>query len=297
MSVRTIQKNDDIIIRLCEVLSVEDDNAGLRIKVRIDPDDGDVQYVDDLPYAFPLLPKLIHVNPKVGECVMVILSTQGQSNGNRWFIGPLISQQYMTNYDPFKFSSRCLLEGQQVARPLPNPSQNPLNNGTIPEHDDIALQGRQNTDVILKDNELRIRCGFKKYPLGKPKDTLTFNDVDLGYIQMKYKQMKDNNGNNFSSVTNIISDRINLLTYDSANYFNMTDPTSLITDDELLKILENAHPLPYGDRLMDFLSKLIKIFREHTHPFPMDPPCFTQPEKQILATDLTKMLSQGVRIN
>ena len=31
MSVRTIQKNDDIIIRLCEVLSVEDDNAGLRI--------------------------------------------------------------------------------------------------------------------------------------------------------------------------------------------------------------------------------------------------------------------------
>ena len=85
MSVRTIQKNDDIIIRLCEVLSVEDDNAGLRIKVRIDPDDGDVQYIDDLPYAYPLLPKLIHINPKVGECVMVILSTQGQSNGNRWF--------------------------------------------------------------------------------------------------------------------------------------------------------------------------------------------------------------------
>ena len=29
MSVRTIQKNDDIIIRLCEVLSVEDDNASI----------------------------------------------------------------------------------------------------------------------------------------------------------------------------------------------------------------------------------------------------------------------------
>lgn len=297
MSARTIQMNDDIIIRLCEVLSVEDDNAGLRIKVRISPDDGDIQYIDDLPYAFPLLPKLIHVNPKVGECVLVILSTQGQSNGNRWFIGPLISQQYMTNYDPFKFSSRCLLTGQQVAKPLPNPNQNPLNNGTVPERDDIALQGRKNTDVILKDNELRIRCGFKKYPTGKPKDTLAFNNIDLGYIQMRYKQMKDNKGNDFSSVTNIVSDRINLLTYDSANYFNMTEPTSLITDDELLKILENAHPLPYGDILIDFLSKLIKIFSEHTHSFPMNPPSFTQPEKQTLATDLTKMLSQGVRIN
>lgn len=291
------QQRDDAIIRLCEVLSVEDDNAGLRIKVRIDPDDGDVQYVEDLPYAFPLLPKLLHVNPKVGECVLVILSTQGQSNGNRWFIGPVISQQYMTNYDPFKFSSRCLLNGQQMSKPLPNPKQNPLNNGTVPEHDDIALQGRQNTDLILKNNELRLRCGFKRYPLGNPKDTLVYNDVDLGYIQMRYKQMKDNKGNEFSSVANIVADRINLITHDSINYFNTTDSNSLISDDTLLKILDEAHPLPFGDQLMDFLTKLIRIFREHTHPFPMDPPCLTQPDKQILATDLTKMLSQGVRIN
>lgn len=292
-----IQTRDDIIVRLCEVLSVEDDNEGLRIKVRIDPDDDNVRYIEDLPYVFPLLPKMLHVNPKVGECVMVILSTQGDTSGNRYFIGPVISQQYMMNYDPFKFSSRSLLEGQQVVKPLQNPRQNPSNDGTLPDREDIAIQGRQNTDVILKNNELRLRCGFKREPLAKPENTLAFNDVDLGYIQMRYKKMKDKQGNDFSSVTNIVSDRINLLTYDSLNYFDMTNPTSLITDESLLNILENAHPLPFGDQLIEFLQKLIKIFMEHTHPFPMCPPSFTQPEKETLATDLTKFLSQGVRIN
>ena len=288
---------DDIIVRICEVLSVEDDNAGLRIKVRIDPDDGNIKYIEDLPYAFPLLPKLLHVNPKVGESVLVILGTQGQASGNRFFIGPLISQPYMTNYDPFRFSSRCLLTGRQVAKPLPNPSRNPANDGTLPERDDIALQGRQNTDVILKPSEIRMRCGFKKEPLAEPKDTLIFNDVDMGYIQMRYKQMKDRKGNSFSSVTNIVSDRINLLTHDSVDYFNMTDNRSLISEETLLDILEKAHPLPFGDDLMDFLSKLIRIFKNHTHPFPMDPPCLNQPDNQVLSTDLTKMLSQGIRIN
>lgn len=292
-----IQTRDDIIVRLCEVLSVEDDNEGLRIKVRIDPDDDNVRYIEDLPYVFPLLPKMLHVNPKVGECVMVILSTQGDTSGNRYFIGPVISQQYMMNYDPFKFSSRSLFEGQQVVKPLQNPRQDPSNDGTLPDREDIAIQGRQNTDVILKNNELRLRCGFKREPLAKPENTLAFNDVDLGYIQMRYKKMKDKQGNDFSSVTNIVSDRINLLTYDSLNYFDMTNPTSLITDEALLNILENAHPLPFGDQLIEFLQKLIKIFMEHTHPFPMCPPSFTQPEKETLATDLTKFLSQGVRIN
>lgn len=290
-------KNDNIIIRLCEVLSVEDDKAGLRIKVRLDPEDGNIKYVEDLPFAFPLLPKLLHVNPKIGECVMVILSTQGQPSGNRWFIGPLTSQQYLLNFDPFKFSSRCLLSGQQIASPLPNPSQNPLNDGTIPDREDIALQGRQNSDVILKDNEVRIRCGFKKYPTSKPKDTLIFNDVDSSYIQMRYKRLKDKKGKDFSSVVNIVSDRINLLTHDSINNYELLNPKELITDKTLLDIMETAHPLPFGDKLIEFIQELIRIFQEHTHPFPMDPPCLKSPDKDVLSQDLTKLLSQGVRIN
>lgn len=289
--------NDNMIIRLCEVLSVDDDKAGLRIKVRLDPEDGDVEYLEDLPYVFPLLPKMLHVNPKVGECVMVILSSQGEYKGNRFFIGPVVSQQYRLNYDPFNFSSRCLLKGRQVDKPLVNPNMNPENNGSLPDHDDIALLGRQNCDVILKDSEMRFRCGFKKEPLGTAKNTLLFNKVDLGYIQLKYKKMKDNDGNSFASSINIVADRINLLSHDSRTYVNVTDPDELITDDALLDILDNCHQLPYGDELITFLEKFIRIFREHTHPFSMQPPCLTSPDKEILSTDLTDMLSNSVRIN
>ena len=291
------ENTDNVIIRLCKVLSVDDDQAGLRIKVRIEPDDADCKYIEDLPYVFPLLPKLIHINPKVGECVMVILQTQGQFKGNRFFIGPLTSQQYMLNYDPFNFSSRCLLAGRQFDKPLPDPKMNPDNNGSLPDREDIAIQGRQNCDVILKDNEIRLRCGFKKNPLAAAKNSLIFNKVDLGYIQMRYKKMKDNKGNEFASSINLVADRINLLSHDSRTFVDITDREELITDEAMLDILDKCHPLPYGDELIEFLTKLLNLIRNHTHPFSMQPPSFTTPDNDILSTDLTKMLSQSVRIN
>ena len=55
--------NDNIIFRECEVLSVIDDQAGLRIKVRIDPDDNDCKTIEQLPYCYPLIPKHFHINP------------------------------------------------------------------------------------------------------------------------------------------------------------------------------------------------------------------------------------------
>lgn len=292
-----MDKNDNIILRLCKVLSVDDDQAGLRIRVRLEPEDGDIKYLEDLPYVFPLLPKHLHINPKVGECVIVMLASQGDPKGDRFFIGPVISQQYQLNYDPFYYSSRCMLNDTQMDKPLPDPKMNPENDGSIPDREDIAIQGRQNCDIILKNNELRLRCGFKKEPLSKPKNTLIFNNIDLGYIQMRYKKMKDKDGNEFSSSINIVADRINLLSHDSSTCVNVTDRDELITDESMKEILENCHPLIYGDKLISFLSKLIKIFSSHTHSFPMNPPSFTSTDKVTLQEDLSKMLSQTIRIN
>ena len=67
--------SDQLLFRLCEVLSVVDDNDGLRIKVRLYPEDVKYKTIKELPYCFPLLPKHLHINPKVGECVLVFLST------------------------------------------------------------------------------------------------------------------------------------------------------------------------------------------------------------------------------
>lgn len=285
------------IIRFCEVLSVVDDKAGLRIKVRLEPEDADCKYIDDLPYCFPLLPKLIHINPKVGECVMVILTNPESAKGNRLFIGPVISQQYGLNYEPFRFQSRALLNGNNCAKPLPNPVMNADNDGSYPDREDVALQGRQNADVILKDNEVRIRCGFKRYPNGSPENTLLFNRSNLSYIQMKYKQMQDEKNKDYASCINIVADKINLLSHNSKTSFNLNDPKYLITDEEQSKIEEEAHPMIYGDELIAFLKKLIEVIKTHTHPFSMDPPCFDEPKTKVLNTDLDKMLSKSIKFN
>ena len=254
--------SDDKLIRECEVLSVIDDKAGLRIKVRIYPDDADCATIDDLPFCYPLIPKHFHINPKVGEMVLVLTNVLGVTKGRRWFIGPIISQQYNLNYDPFNFSAKSILDNGKFAIPLPRPELNPDNEGTYPDREDIALQGRQNADLILKDSEVRLRCGFKREPSGEAKNTLLFNREDY-----------------------------------SKTPFTLNDRKALITDEELVKILEQAHPLPYGDELIEFLKQLVEVIRTHTHPFSMDPPCFTTPQTEVLNTDLNEMLSNSIRIN
>ena len=282
--------SDDKIFRECEVVSVNDEQACLRIKVRLHPEDN-YTADEDLPYCFPLMPKHFQVNPKVGEMVLVITSRLGASQSRRWFIGPIISQQYMLGEDPFMSATT------QYLKMLPRPELNPENEGSYPDREDVAVQGRKNADLILKDNEVRLRCGFQKEPNGLPKNALLFNKEDLSYIQMKYKRMKDHKGKTFNSAINIVADRINLLSHDSITPFTLNDKKELITDKELIKILEQAHPLIYGDELVDFLKQLIEVIRTHTHPFAMDPPCFTTPQTKVLDTDLDAMLSNSIKIN
>ena len=54
---------DHSIIAITKVERVEDNMGGGRIKVRISPYDIVYKTDDDLPYCFPLLPKLVHVYP------------------------------------------------------------------------------------------------------------------------------------------------------------------------------------------------------------------------------------------
>ena len=294
----------------CRVESVFDENDGLRIKVRIptiDPLERDDPGLKRVPYAFPLLPKHLHVNPRVGEMVLVFLHNPNAPKGGRFFIGPIISQQYMLDYDPYNYSAQVLTDGSQIGNALPIPSMNPENIGSVPDRNDIVIQGRQNCEVALKPSELRLRCGFKLMPDAEDSSKrLLNNPLSPAYIQMKYKRsfsesgrMQNTNGESdtFKSEINIVADRINILSHDSSTYFNLTDREELINKEELKKIYELAHPLPYGDDLMELLREIIRIFLNHTHPYAMLPPALNASDKNVLNRDLTKLLSKSVRIN
>ena len=114
---------------------------------------------------------------------------------------------------------------------------------------------------------------------------------------MKYKRMKDNKDREFSSCINIVADRINLLSHDSTTPFTLNDKKELIDEKEMLRILKDAHPIIYGDKLVDFLKLLIEVIRTHTHTFPMSPPCLTTPQVNVMNTDLDAMLSQSIKCN
>lgn len=293
------------IMHFCKVVSVDDDKRGERIKVHI-PHEDDNRAEEDIPYCFPLLPKHIHVKPKVGECVIVILATQGSYNGKRFYIGPVISQEYLLDKDSYDVNARNLLMSVPETKygTLKNPTEDKENMGTLIRSDeDVALRGRSNADVILRDGEVQMRCGFQKQPHSYEVDKrLKFNDKDFAYIQMQYRKRRDAENGEYASSINIVADRINLLSHDSATNFDLIDretklKDNLLTDKQMEEVLKRAHELPYGDMLVGFLMEFIRIFREHTHPYPMIPPCLNSADTETLSADLTKMLSKSVRIN
>lgn len=288
-------ENNDYIIREAKVISVDDKYKGSRIQVRLGGLDAD-KLDNELPYCFPLLPKLIHISPKVGEMVLVILEKNGSATTNRFYIGPVLSQAYFYSQDLYDLTAFNMLLNRKF-NPQQDPSMDPLNEGTLPDRDDIAIIGRENTDVVLKTNELRLRCGYKENPNGSISQRLHFNKVDPAYIQLKYKKLKDKNNKEINSFVNIVADRINLLSRDSKTFFKLTDQKDLITDEEMLKILDEAHPLVYGDELISYLKQLVEVFRTHTHPFSMKTPSFSKSDNDVLGKNLDVMLSQAVRIN
>ena len=281
----------------CAVESVEDDQDGLRIKVVIPALDSNRE-LSEIPYCFPFIPKFLHVNPKVGESVNVIIPDIGDPGATRYFTGPNISQPYNMGNDPHYYSAQSLIAGETRITPLPHHKMDPENEGNVPDRNDIALQGRSNADLKLKEEEIRIRCGFKKTPSAASyKNRLHFNKLDLAYIQMRHGKMKDLDGKKYGSVINIVADKINLLSHQSPTHYNLSDPKKLIPDDELQRIVSNSHPLVYGDDLVFFLKQLINVFREHVHNFNGDPPCFRSTARDILSTNLDDFLSKSVTTN
>lgn len=286
------------VIYMCEVKVVDDDKGGLRIKVQI-PTVDTTNDPDDWPWVFPLLPKHININPKLHETVLVIMQDTDKTRGNRYFIGPLINQQYFLNFAD-KNNAGSLIESEMGRwRQQPHFKLNPVNEGTVPDREDIALQGRENADLILKPHELQLRCGFKLNPNDPiPQNRLAFNKIDPAFIQMKYDNFRDEFDKPYSSVVNIVADRINLLSHDSPEAFNLAEGKGYLIDAEKqLKICNAAHPLAYGDKLIEFLKLFISLFRNHTHPWAQDKPKFNAVDESTLSTELDQFLSKSIKIN
>jgi len=284
-----------------KVVSNIDELGANRIKVRISGVD-DVLSNNDLSFSFPMVQKYVHIVPKIGETVMVFIPDMKNPHIDRLYLGPIISQPQMLRGDSELFSSDSVLDSG-VRAPKPSPNTIPENKGVYPSVDDVALQGRNNSDLIFKDSEALLRAGqFESTQLGEiPK----FNKINPAYIQLKFDVVLEKGTEKKviekGSVANIVANKINLLTHkDGSPRFTLNDQDSTITDDEIQKIIKEAHPLVFGDTLIEYLKLQRAAFINHVHPYPgMKPQDLSGTNHIIkyLEFNLDALLSKNVRTN
>jgi hypothetical protein len=291
--------NINEMISIGRVTSVTDSDDMGRIQVRIKGMDDSIDSDNDLPYVFPMLPKHINILPKIGEAVLVFRLYEGKKYDNRLYVGPIISQPQKLEKDNFFLSSLAGFSFGEVDPDVAH-SNLPEANGVFPKKDDIAIQGRDNTDIIFKEGEVLIRAG--KHITG---EKLKFNSENPAYIQLKndvvLKKGEDNQPDEKGTVTNVVASKINLITHkDGSPRFNVSGQDDLISDDEMLKIVSEAHPLVFGDKLLDYLKLQRNAFINHVHPYagkkPQDLAGANDIDKY-LEYDLDSLISKNIRIN
>ncbi len=261
----------------------------------------------ELPNCFPLLPKFLNIVPKENERVIVFIFGEDEKFADRFYIGPITSSEDKLNFDGEVTSMANMLYG--LTFPGVELSKIPKADGIYENPQNVVIEGRDNTDIIQRSGEVLIRAG--KFVEGAP---LIFNYNTPGFIQIKtnmsYKDDDDNTKN--VTVTNIVSDKINLLTYNGSPKFDNltivnkdTRESEYINNETLQNILDDAHPLVFGDTLVEYLKLLKSAFVAHVHNGSGNPPTDrtdkgTEPLKDFIkkAKGLEKaMLSDNIRIN
>ena len=187
MSIFDKNKERIPLIRTGKVVQVYNYGNGI-IKVYIEGIDDEKfgspnANLNELPTCTPLLPRFFTTYPKIGELVYVFQydysenAPKAKFQNMRFYIGPIVSNLTKLNFDPEKSASSALPWGNFVDS-IPQP----LEQGAYGvSEDDIVLQGRYNTDIIQKENQMWLRSG--KLLDGDP---TKFNDTNLGYVQIKF---------------------------------------------------------------------------------------------------------------
>lgn len=231
-----------------EVVSVNDEYKGGSIKVRI-PELDNLISDENLADAYPLLPKFFHVLPKKGEIVRIFLENTKYPQRGRLWIGSVISQLQNIEYDGILTALSTTNLG--VTQPQKSIDTYPDTKDVFPEDEDVAIIGRKNNDIILKENSTEIRVG--KHVNG---DVYKKNKINPAIIKIDFN-------NNEKSETIIISDKIALLSHDGKPKFRSYD----LDNEYKNKIFETGHPSVRGDVLVKILKVFKNAIMQHIHPY------------------------------
>jgi len=237
-----------------EVISIDDDTDGGRIKVRI-PNIDNRTPDENLPYSYPLLPKFFHLYPQVGEMVRIFIEDTKFPERSRFWLGSVISQPQKIGFDS-KFSALSTTN-LAYTNPSKSPSTYPDADGVYPLKTDVAIVGKVNTDIILRLNEVHLRAG--KHENG---DVLKLNTTNPASIDMVFEPV-DGNTNEYYSNTVVMSDKIALISHEGNPKFK----SARVTAEDRARIFEEGHPIARADVLVEALNIIRTALIGHIHGY------------------------------
>lgn len=279
---RDINKQKDVRnVYWGEVVSIDDPTDGGRIRVRIADLDNKTPN-ENLPYAYPLIPKHFHIYPQVGEVVRIILEDVNYPQRSRFWMGSVISQPHKIGYD--NIYTALSTTNLAVTAPEKAPSTYPEAKGVYPNIEDIALVGRENTDLILRERDVELRAGKHEYD-----NNLVLNKKNPASVRLLFEQIS---GKTQSSVVTM-ADKIAFISHEGIPKFKAAQ----IDEKEREEIFATGHPLGRGDVIVEALEILRKAIIQHIHPYSGLPSDKSGIIIDLEKVDFTKILQRNIVIN
>jgi hypothetical protein len=248
---------------------------------------------EKLPFCVPMLPEHFHVRPLVGEMVFIFLENPSDNTAPRYWMGPITSSKLKLKFQDFKESIKIF--DYTVFNVNPNIKDKPKVATVFPEQSDVAVQGRGDADLILRQREAYIVAGkFKS-------NTLDVNTETPSYLQLKQFDNVTDGPLKAYSQANLQSTNVNI--FSPLGKFRNKDLAKFEKNEELKSLGEFAnslHPAVFGDELVKVLNLIIIVLLNHIHT-PQNPMLSIPESKELqeytVDGSLQNILSKFIRIN
>lgn len=248
---------------------------------------------DKLPFCVPMLPEHFHVRPLVGEMIFIFLENPSDNSAPRYWIGPITNSKFKLKFQDYKEAVKIF---DYTAFNVNQTTENKPKVATaFPEQADVAVQGRGDADLILRQREAYLVAG--KFKLS----TFDINTETPSYLQLKQFDSNTTGPLKAYSQANFQSTNINI--FSPIGKFRNKDLANFEKNEELKSFGDFAgtlHPTVFGDELVKLLDLIIKVLLTHIHT--SQNPLLPIPESQQLQEytvdgALQNLLSKCIRIN
>lgn len=296
------------------VVSTDDPTGQNRIKVRVVTKDNEGNLFggkdrdklnENLVYCYPLLPEFFHVRPIAaqvddagnlitqGEMVWVILENPSDDSAPRYWIGPIISSQLKLKFQAF---AEALQMTDITAFNTNIATGNKFKiDALLPGSADVAVQGRDDADLILKNRQTILSAGKFKPNSIIPNDVSPSNITLTQFDNNKIGKLKT------FSQANIQSSNVNI--YSPIGKFRDQNLSKFEVNENLESfgnLANTLHPAVFGDELVKLLDIIIRVLLTHIHT--SQNPLLPTPDSDTLLGytvqgELQNIISNVVRIN